>query len=230
MKRVLLLCMTIVLVFSAFGCAEKPKTLAITGTGLVKAKPDLAVIRFGVEVSMPTASQAQNKATATIQKVMASLQKLGIKDENIMTANYNIWAEMKYPQNAAPKVTGYHCSNQIQVTIDDLKKVSKVMDSSIAAGVNNVQSITFSLKDDSSLKKQALEKAVKEASSKAAAVAKASGTSLSGVKKIVESSAVINPFNPPMYAMGGAGGADSSSVSTGLIEVKANITVIYGLK
>jgi len=229
MKKKLVLILAFLFMLSALSfAAGKGSIICVTGKGSVQTEPDTASIRFAVEVSSKTAQESQSVNSKIMDKVINAIKNQGVKKEKIQTSGYNIWAEMKYEQNQPPKITGYKCSNQITVVVEDMDKISKIMDSAINAGANNVYGIQFFRKNDSDLKKEAISFAVKEAQDKAEAIAKASNLRIKGIESIVEQGAeVVGRDNSiKAFGMGGSSGGEPP-ISTGLLEIKAEITINY---
>jgi uncharacterized protein YggE len=48
---------------------------------------------------------------------------------------------------AAAAITGYIATNIVEVTLDDLAQVNKVIDSATQSGANNIQKLQFRLKN-----------------------------------------------------------------------------------
>src|SRR5690349_15475319 len=67
-----------------------PRTITVTGSGEVKAKPDLAMISTGVETNAATASEALSKNSAAMTRIFAALKKAGIADEDMQTSNFSV--------------------------------------------------------------------------------------------------------------------------------------------
>lgn len=74
----------------------------VTGEGRVNIKPDVAVISLGVNSNAKTVKQAQESMNKVINQVTQELKKLGIKDEDIKTVNYNIYPEYDYSGKPVP--------------------------------------------------------------------------------------------------------------------------------
>lgn len=218
------LCLT-----AAAALAPDDQTLSVTGTGVVQVAPDTAYVKLAVEVVKKTAQEAQSDNAATMGRIAAAIVKLGIASDKVQTAGYYIWPETKYEQNQPPKLVGYRCTNELSVTVEDMAKVSRVIDASIGAGANSVRGIQFARKNDEEFKRQALDKAVKDAAAKAQAVAAAAGLKLKRIKNIIESGAVLPSGNDyaGLRALGGAGGAGETPVNPGLLEVRGNVTLTY---
>lgn len=231
MNKYFLILFLFLLLLPAFASIKEGSNLVVNGSGSVFAEPDTATVRLGVEVQRQTAEEAQNENARIMNQVAASIYKLGIAKEKVQTSGYNVWPEKKYPQNQAPQIVGYRCSNQVTVTLEDLKKISKVIDTGIASGANNVHGVQFSLKDDLATRQEALEKAVKIAKSKAQSIALASGVKLGKIDTIIEGSSNLpQPLQGEVLAMARGAGDNETPIAAGLIEIRANVTLAYKIE
>jgi len=210
------------IVTSATAASLDEQTLSVTGTGIVEVAPDTAGVKLAVEVVKKTAQDAQADNAATMDRITAAVIKIGIAKEKVQTAGYYIWPETKYEQNQPPKLVGYRCTNELNVTIEDLAKVSRVIDAGIGAGASSVRGLQFSRKNDEEYKQLALAKAVKDAAAKAQAIAQAANLKLKGIRNIVESGALQSG----MRAMSSAAGGETP-VSPGLLEIRGSVTLTY---
>ncbi|MBU1867396.1 MAG: SIMPL domain-containing protein, partial [Candidatus Margulisbacteria bacterium] len=154
---VALLCLTL-------AAAAKDQSIIVNGFGSVQVEPDTANVQLGVECSGKSAQAAQSENARLMKQVVEAIEKNGIAKKKLATSNFNIWPEVRYEQNQPPKTVGYRCGNQVNVTIEDLTLISKVIDSGIAAGANNVRGLHFSRQDDKEAKRLALSDAVAAAS------------------------------------------------------------------
>jgi hypothetical protein len=230
MKKILVIGLALLYCVTTAGAAllKDDQTLSVSGTGVVQVEPDTAYVRLGVEVVRKTAQEAQADNAATMDKVANAITKLGIAKDKIQTSGFYIYPEMKYEPNQPPKTVGYRCSNQVNITVEDLVKTSKAIDAGISTGANSVQGIQFVRKNDAEFKQLALDKAVKDAAAKAQAIALAAGLKLKGIKNIVESGAAVPiAMDYAVRAMGGAGGAGETPVAPGLMEVRGSVTITY---
>lgn len=227
MKKPIFIILALLSLVLTAGALEK--TIVVTGNGSVRVEPDSATVQLGVEYTGKTAQLAQSENAKVMKEVMDAVEKAGIKKNKIMTSNFNIWPEIKYEQNQPPKTVGYRCSNQVNISIEDLTLISKVIDAGIAAGSNNVAGLQFARKDDQEFKKLALSKAVQEAASKAQAIATAAGLKIKGIGTIVEGGSVVTqPFGNQMKAMAAVNdGGSETPVSPGLIDIRGSVSITY---
>jgi uncharacterized protein YggE len=163
------------------------KTITVSGTGVASSKPEVAIVYLSVITRSDTASNAQILNAEKMKNAIEALKNAGIKEEKIETTRYSLEPIYEYNENLRKSVlVGYQCVNTIKVTLEELNKVGKIIDIAVLAGVNEVSSITFSLKEETieKLKIEALTKAVEDAKTKAETVAKAAGVKIISPKKI----------------------------------------------
>ena len=220
------------------------RSITVVGNGEVKAKPDIATVNLGVEVTAPTVSEAMTAANAHMKTILAAMKSLGIADKDVQTSNFSISFERQNPavplssETTSGAQTGgaqgpagfYRVNNMIQVTIRDLDKVGDVLDAAVEAGANNVWGVSFGLDNTDALEVQARQKAVEDARARAESLAKLNGVAVGDVLSISE---VIGSSPSPMYAESasfrglGGGGAP---VEPGELTFTTQIQIIYGIR
>ncbi|OGC12314.1 hypothetical protein A3K48_07675 [candidate division WOR-1 bacterium RIFOXYA12_FULL_52_29] len=212
--------------------AAKEQSIIVNGFGSVQVEPDTANVQLGVECSGKSAQAAQAENARLMKQVMEAVEKNGIAKKKVKTSNFNIWPEVKYEQNQPPKTVGYRCGNQVNITIEDLALISKVIDSGIAAGANNVRGLNFTRQDDKEAKRSALSQAVEAAGEKAQTIAKAAGLKIIGTQSIVEGGArVVYPQENQMRALAGLQADNAETpVSPGLIEITGSVSITYAVE
>lgn len=226
------LCLT-ALTLTAAG-AEEPDfaTLTVQGSGEVRAKPDMATVRLGATVQAEDASKAQEQVNAIMQKTLAALKELGIPEDHIQTAGISLHPVYQHdrprPAEATePKITGYRASNTVEVRVENLAKTGDVIDVAVEQGANELQGVSFQLKNDTPQRTEALKKAVAEARQKAQALAAAAEVTLGPVFRLDEQS--VNVIYPQARLGMAAGRAMEAAtpVQPGEITVNAAVTLTY---
>ncbi len=204
--------------------AQAPRLRAVRASGeaVVTAKPDRARIDIGVVTEAPTAEEAAAKNAELSAAVIEKYKPLVGEAGTLQTVNYSLAPNYSYEPNESPKIRGYRASNTVEVTIDDVSKVGKVIDAAAQAGSNQIQSIRFELKDDSELRRKALEMAAKRARANAEAIAAALGVRVIGLAEAESGEAAPRPvmMAAPMAMM-----KAETPVQVGQIEVQATVTV-----
>lgn len=227
LKTIACLLITVSLIFPAQAAllSKDNVQIIVAGQGIVKAPSDVSYVMIGVERTEATATQAQNIAAQKMNNVLGSLKKLGIPKDKIQTSSFRLYPKNKYEQGERILV-GYTASNQIKVTLDDLSKIGKIIDTTIAAGANDVSNITFTVKDPAPFKKTALQKAFQDAKAKAEVIAAASGLVIKKIKSIQEAGAVVAPPGGIRAFKSEALEAETPIVP-GKVEVRGSLTVVY---
>ena len=132
------------------------RTLNVTGTGLVYLTPDVAYINIGVNTEKPTASEAVSANNSQTQQVVNALENSGVDAKDIRTTNFSIYPNTQYDQQTGKLgSTTYVVDNTVYVTVHQLNKLGDLLDATVQAGANNVNSIQFDVADKSTAIKQA---------------------------------------------------------------------------
>ncbi len=220
--------------FGAASAQTQPATAApllrLSASGEVRAVPDRAAISVGVRTIAPAAAQAMAQNRERMGKVMATLLKQGVAARDIQTSAIDLSPQYNYVQNEPPKLTGYQASNALTIMVNDLPRLGPVLDAVVEAGVNQVNGISFGLKNGQGLEDAARLAAVKALKAKADLYAGATGHS--GVRLVSLSEGGANPEPRPMVMMAMAKmGADSGStpVSGGELTVRIDVSGDYAL-
>jgi hypothetical protein len=210
------------------GGADAPdRTITVTGSATITAKPDEAIVSLGVHTESGSAEAAMNENAARMRDVIAAMKTLGVGDDDLATTSVNL-----YPMwsNDGRTVTGYQAENQLSVTLHDMALVGKAIDRAVAAGANLAGGISFGLSDDNQGVDDALARAVEDARAKAETMAAAAGAGLGDVVTIAESSVALPlPYyeGRDMSAVAEDGGAVPVNPPT--IESQATVTVTWTL-
>lgn len=212
---------------SATSSNAASKTIQVTGTGTVSAAPDQALLDLAVETQASTATQATTENAAAMANVINALTTVGVNKDSIQTISYSLTPVYSTPvnQSVRPTIIGYDAVNSIQVTVNDLGSVGKVLDQAISAGVNEVQGLTFTLSAATlaTLQKQALQLALQDADSQARATAATLGIAIVGPISVTPGY-VFQPIN---YSRFSAAPQAQTPIQTGTIQVTATVQVTY---
>lgn len=210
--------------------AFQATTLNLSATGEVMTAPDKATITLGVQTEAATAAQALQANAEQMTRVMAVLKRAGIAERDIQTAQLNVNPKYVYEQNQPPRLTGYEASNQVAITVRDLKRLGPTVDAAVGAGATNVNSIAFGLADPTAAENAARLEAVKALQAKADLYAKAVGHPILRLVSLSEGAAFSPPV--PMQEMSFTAkrvGAAPTPVSTGEMQVRIQVTGVYEL-
>jgi len=193
---------------------------------VVTAKPDRAEINIGVSTRAPTAqaASAQN-AAATTQTLSAIKQTLG-NGGQVKTSGYSLAPQYEYANGHPPKLSGYEAANTVMVTVDDLSLLGKIIDSATANGANNINGISFTLKDSAAVRLRALTEAAKQARENAEALARALGVqTLSLLSAEPNESPVVHPRPMAFAREAMLQKSVATPVEAGDLDIRASVTV-----
>jgi len=206
-------------------------SLNLSAYGEVKAKPDMATINFGVVTEAATAAEAMRLNAERMTQVMTALRRAGIAERDVQTSGLNLSAQYDYVQNEPPRLRGYQANNRVTVIINDLNAVGTTADAVVAAGVNQIDGISFGLKDPTAAENQARQIAVRNLQSKAALYSQALGVGLGGIRSLSEGGGYAPPPPMPMYRMAAQAidSAGATPVAAGELTVRIDITGVYDL-
>ncbi len=210
---------------------QTPPSLNLSAYGEVKAAPDMATISFGVQTEAATAQEAMRDNATRMTQVMAALRRAGIAERDVQTSGLNLSAQYDYQQNEPPKLRGYQAVNRVTVTINDLTKVGTTADAVVAAGVNQIDGISFGLKDPSAAEDPARRQAVQALQAKAQLYAQALNVQLAGIRNLSEGGGYAPQPPQPMFAARAVAmeSRDSTPVAAGELTVRIDITGVYDI-
>jgi uncharacterized protein len=212
--------------------APPPEPSIITsGEGVVQATPDRAWITVGAESRASSAREAQKRNSELMTPVQQKLRTAGLPAEAIRTIGYDVQYEWDYVNNKRVG-RGYVARNTIEVRVDDVDRLPELLEIAVGSGATSLGGIRFDLKDRSKLEREALRQAVVDARGRADAVAAGAGRAVDRILRIQESN-ISGPVDPPrpMFreAALAAGGA-APPISSGQIEIRAQVTLTVTLK
>jgi len=202
--------------------------LQLSAYGQVQVVPDRAVITLGVVARAATAAQAMADDAARMTAVIGALRQAGLPDKAIQTSNLSLNAQYSYQQGQAPKLAGYQAANDVTITVDDLSRLGAAVDASVAAGADQVNGISFGLKDPQVAEDAARRAAVDALRDKAVLYAAAEGLKITRLVSLSEGGEAQPQPVRPMMMMAKAV-APSTPVSPGQLTVRIDIDGTYEL-
>jgi uncharacterized protein YggE len=211
--------------------ADAARTITVAASGEVRGAPDQADLSAGVTTTAATANEAVAQNARKMTAVFDALKRLGIADKDIQTSNFSVQPQMSpYNQNGgAQHIVGYQVSNEVDVTLDDTKKLGSALDALVGAGANQINSVGFSIQNADALEAKAQEAAIAKARARAETYAKAAGVSLGSVVSISEASAEAPR---PMFGAVTvtAMRAAPTPTAAGELSVSANVAVVFAIQ
>lgn len=203
-------------------------TILVTGTGTITADPDEAAVYLGVQTQSADAVTAQQDNAQRMERIIKALEDAGILRDDIQTTSYYMYPVRDF-EKPGQMITGFVVSNQLKVTVKDIEKVGAVIDTAVDAGANEVQSISFTLSDESkqNAREQALKIAVQAADSDASNLADALGVRITGPLQVSTSGGdIVVPYQAAETVSIERG--VTTPIQPGEVSVSAYVQVTYG--
>ncbi|MBI4328730.1 MAG: SIMPL domain-containing protein [Chloroflexi bacterium] len=225
---------------ATFGSGSQ-EGLWVNGVGKVALKPDVALLRLGIEIQRDSVEAARNEAAAAMNRVIEALKALGIESRDIQTSFFNIQPVYHYEEVFSPQggrtnkqvLDGYQVTNQLSVRVRALDKVGQAIDGGASAGGDaiRIQGVSFTVQDPEGPQAEARTKAVKDAVSRARSMAEAAGVKLGRLVYLSESGGG-SPV-PMARAEGAFALADKAAptpVEIGELEVTVQVQAVFALE
>jgi len=202
-----------------------PRVINVSGTGIVKAKPDMGRVNLGVVTEEATAKESQSKNNAISTEVINSIKAVGINEEDIQTIEYSINPIYRYEERKPPILTGYQTIHTIVINVFEVGKIGAVVDAGTTAGANRVGGISFDVKDKNSLKLKALEEAVKDARKKADTALSAEGEKVIKLINLNVGDGISPP--PPVRGKEGMAAEAPTQLMPGQLEIIVTVSATF---
>jgi uncharacterized protein YggE len=207
--------------------AAAPRTLSMSGSASAKAAPDMADISAGVTSDAPTAAAALAANSASMNRLFAALDRLGVTRKNVQTSNFNVSpVYASRTPNEAQRLTGYRVNNDVHVILEDIAKVGATLDALVAAGANQMNGLNFTIKDPAPLLARARADAVADARLRAQQYAAAAGVTLGPIQSLSEGG---GEAPRPMYRVM-AMAAAPTPIAAGEESVNASVTIVWEIR
>jgi uncharacterized protein YggE len=201
-------------------------TITVTGSGTVTGKPNTMSFQVGVQNEAATAKQALAQNNAQMSALEASLLNHGITKKNMQTSGLDIYANT----NANGTITGFSVEDDLNVVTHRLDSAGAALDAAANAVGNNIvlNGVTFSISNQSKLLASARARAIENAHTEAAQIAKGAGTSVGDIARVTDqensgTTGVVYPEN------NFASAARSVPVQSGSQSISVQVNVVYHL-
>lgn len=149
------------------------QVIETAASGEVSVPADIATVSIGAQFRDSTAKIAAERLAAATASIVEALVYLGYSADSIPTTGFDVSPEYDYQRER--QLLGYRASGSVQVTLRDLSRIGEVIDAVLAAGADDIGSITYSTTRLEEARAEALRMAVDRARNDAAVLAQAAG-------------------------------------------------------
>lgn len=166
-----------------------PRQVTVVGSGQVQGVPDTLTADVAIEFTAPDVTAAMNRTNDRQQAVINALAGAGLDRKDISTTDVTLQPQHSNPgPNGTATITGYRATNAIRVRIHPTDAASRMLALIVSTGgdATRINSVSYSIADDSQLVKDARARAFNDAKNRADQYAQLSGLRLGRVLSISE--------------------------------------------
>lgn len=233
-KLNLLLLASLLFMFQQVGAQEVQSLqdhISVVGSGEITEEPDQAILNISISAQEPNLVEAKQVADQRYTQVLEQIKSAGIEERQIKSTRIN--AQPQYEWGSSKRIyKGERVSRSLRVTINDLDKVSELMQSIVESGVSTIDSMTTGFQDPQEMQQQALGLAADDAKAKAEFLAQRLGRKLGQAYLITEHN-YTSPVNQPNMQMMRSSAAIQSEQAPeemfGTQVIKATVNVSFNL-
>ncbi|MDT5087750.1 MAG: uncharacterized protein QOG47_457 [Mycobacterium sp.] len=177
-----------------------PRQVTVVGSGHVQGVPDTLTADVGIEFTARDVTAAMDQTNTRQQAVIDALANAGADRKDISTTDVTLQPQY---DTAGAAITGYRAANAIRVKIHPAGTASRLLAVVVATGgaATRINSVSYSIADDSQLVKDARARAFQDAEDRAAQYAQLSGLGLGKIISISEASGGAAPTTAPAPRM-----------------------------
>lgn len=209
------------------------RTLSVTGQGRLDVMPDTATVTLGVSQLAKTPGEAYAAMSHDLISIADAVKATGVKEDQIKTGLFNLYAEYNWTQAEGQILKGYRATTSLKITTQDLTKVASLVQTAVTAGANQLEGISFYVKDSEALLEQVLDMAVDDAKAKADRVARRLGAKVVRVNSVsIQDQGVPMVVQPEMTtgSKAAADGAAPAPVFGGTSSFSASVSVTFEIE
>jgi len=147
------------------------RTLTVTAEDTVSVEPEVAVLHIGFQTPPGDAKSVYAQGTQTSNTIISALKQAGVPENDIRSESQYLDRDYSTKQNK------YKLTQQWTVRTTP-QRAAEILDTAINAGATSSGEIEWTVKDETALAEQALNRAADRARANAAVLAKGMGVRL----------------------------------------------------
>lgn len=202
------------------------RILKARGSANLKVPADRLTLTIGVITEHQRASEALQKNSDSMNKIMEALKSTGLSQSQMQTSSFRIdpiWqTEPANPTpNWKPEIIAFKVTHNLDIETVAIRKAGGLIDAAFEAGASRAASLTFDLKDSARYRRQAITEATENAIKDAKAAANAAQVVLGDVIAITLDDTFSDTPRPFMAMRA------NTPIEPGDIDITAGVTVEY---
>ncbi|TWI25535.1 SIMPL domain-containing protein [Sphingobacterium siyangense] len=141
---IFLICLSSIILISSCGSVSKESEnrIRVSGEGKIRIMPDQVTLTINTTFTKPRMVDAVRETQATVDTVIALLQKYGHQKEDIKTSSVSANKDYQYIGNTN-KFIGYQAQQTIDFVLHDLSKFTELTGKLLETKISGIGSISF---------------------------------------------------------------------------------------
>ena len=222
---------------ASFASAQPPAHMAgprvtVSGEGMVRVAPDMAVITVESNVTRNTPREAAQEARKGIDAALAAARKAVRDTADLRTARVSLTPEYDW-RDGKRVFRGYAAGQTLEITVRDLSKLESLLDELYKSPVTGLQGPEFRHSKADSLRRAASALAVRDARENARVLCEAAGKGCDELAALRMAGAGHAPQPLPKFEAMRAMAADAGGVmpvQPGVLTFSASVEAEYRMK
>jgi uncharacterized protein YggE len=212
----------------------------------LRTPPDEASMTVGTQAKAPTATEAVAANKVKTEKLHATIRAAGIRERDIQTQGIQLQPDYRWDNQPNGRgqqtLIGYIAGNSVLIKTRNIDKLTSLLDTLTAAGVDSVYGPNFAISDPAPLRREARIRAMARGQAEATEYARNNGynsvrllsveegVSYRGTEVIVTGSRVGNVMGPPPPPPPPAPERDGGIVAPGQLETGVSLNLLYRME
>jgi uncharacterized protein YggE len=212
----------------------------------LRTPPDEASMTVGTQAKAPTATEAVAANKVKTEKLLATIRAAGIRERDIQTQGIQLQPDYRWDNQPNGRgqqtLIGYIAGNSVLIKTRNIDKLTSLLDTLTAAGVDSVYGPNFAISDPAPLRREARIRAMARGQAEATEYARNNGynsvrllsveegVSYRGTEVIVTGSRVGNVMGPPPPPPPPAPERDGGIVAPGQLETGVSLNLLYRME
>ena len=201
-------------------------TVEVVGEGIVYATPDMVNISISIEKEGLDLKNLRQKNGEAVAQVLQLLSK-ELPMENFQTSYVSLY------KDDYNKLNKYRVVQNINIKLEDISKYDNLMNAIFDAGVNQIDGISFGVKNKEKLLQEARVAAIDDARKKALLYAVSLDQNIGKAIKIREVNSHFNDIQPvermSKMSLGSPANGNDNTLAVGKIAIEAQVNVAFEL-
>lgn len=212
--------------FAQLPLPNKPH-IVVEGKGQLTQIPDIAIVRFEIDATRGSLSDAKQIVDTGIAKAIKAAQASGIVEDDINASKIQAQPQYQWREKNR-QYMGERVSRQVELTLRDTQRYNELVEALLKAGVSRLQNTTLTFSQLDQLEQQALMLALDDAKQKAQLMAKHLDSDIDGVFQIAPVGDRARVYGMEMRAADA--GMAKAKLKVAKQQIEQKIRVVFFLK